>query len=293
MTSEIQLFLKDKKEELLLGYKDDAIKLIMKFFSSKNENIEDLEKFRYNQDMYKKLKWDKEKHFDVINSFWTVFSCAVIREVHDNKEYSRSKRFYNFPDYICHETPWIPGGKNGYKGEDGKWKDSFPERYLKLSGTRTIVNSTIKTFPELNELAAVTHSVANFMPCPPNHKEYNYNCMKGKAQRVHDFFPLMIDLIEQSCNNKDFSIKTHGVTVDEEIAQAWKDWFISKREIYCLEDYYDVDTDSKGMKHIKGIPFFKKQNLNYPLPLTEDEVTKCLDEMIRRIKERAYKLSNI
>ena len=77
MRDEIQLFLKDKKEELPLHYKDDSIKLIMEFFSSKNENIEDLEKLRYNQDMYKKLKWDKEKHFDVINSFWTIFSCAA------------------------------------------------------------------------------------------------------------------------------------------------------------------------------------------------------------------------
>lgn len=288
MRDEIQLFLKDKKEELPLHYKDDSIKLIMEFFSSKNENIEDLEKLRYNQDMYKKLKWDKEKHFDVINSFWTIFSCAAIREVHDNKEYSRSKRFYKFPDYIDHLTPWIPGGKNGYK-IDGKWQDSFPERYLKLPRTMSIVNSTIKSYPKLNELAAVTHSVANFMPCPPNPKEHdnNYNCMKGKAVRVHDFFPLMIDLIEESCNNKDFS------TVDGEILHIWKDWFISKREIYCLEDYYDVDTDSKGMTHIKGIPFFKKQSLNYPLPRTEDEITECLAEMIRRIKERAYKLSNI
>ena len=47
------------------------------------------------------------------------------------------------------------------------------------------------------------------------------------------------------------------------------------------------------MTHIKGIPFFKKQSLNYPLPRTEDEITECLAEMIRRIKERAYKLSNI
>lgn len=287
------LFLKDKKEELPLNYEDNSIKLIMEFFSSKNEDIEDLEKPRYNRDMYEKLKWNNEKHFDVINSFWTVFSCAVIREVHDNKEYSRSKSFFKFPDYICYSTPWIPGGKNGYK-KDGEWQKSFPERYLRYSGTRSIVNSTTKSYPKLNELAALTHSVANFMPCPPNPKEYNtYNCMKGRYKRVHDFFPLMIDLIEKYCNYKEFRYMLQDVTIDEKILKDWKDWFILERERCCLEDYYDINIDSKGMKHIKGIPFFETQSLNYPLPLTKNEITECIDEMIRRIKKRAHKLSNI
>ena len=294
MIDEIQPFLKDKKEDLFLANEGNSIKLIMKFFSTKNKDIEDLEKLIYNQNMYKNLKWDNEKHFDVISSFWTVFSCAVIREVHDNKEYHRSKRFYNFPDYICHSTPWIPGGKNGYE-KDGEWQDSFPERYLKRSGTISIVNNTIMSYPNLNKLAALTHSVANFMPCPPNPNEYEntYNCMKGLRERIHDFFPLMIDLIEKHCNDKEFRYTVYGVTVDEKILQAWKDWFISNRERFCLEDYYYVYADAENIKHIKGIPFFKSQNLSNPLPRTKNEIMECLDEMIKRIYIRAFRLSGI
>ena len=45
--------------------------------------------------------------------------------------------------------------------------------------------------------------------------------------------------------------------------------------------------------HIKGIPFFRSQSLDSPLPRTEEELTECLDEMITRIRARACRLSGI
>ena len=43
----------------------------------------------------------------------------------------------------------------------------------------------------------------------------------------------------------------------------------------------------------KGIPFFRSQSLDRPLPRTEEELTECLDEMIKRIRVRACRLSGI
>ena len=108
MMDKMQLFLKDKKEELPLRNNRDSIKLIMEFFSTDKSDITDLEKPIYNQESYQNLGWSGEC-FDVISSFWSVFACAVIREVNDNKEHSRSKQYCNFPDYINYFTPWIPG----------------------------------------------------------------------------------------------------------------------------------------------------------------------------------------
>lgn len=297
MVDKMQLLLHDKKEELQLKNQGDSInknqknpiKLIMEFFSTNNKTIGDLENSKYNQDIYENLGWQDEKCFDVISSFWTIFACAVIREVHDNKEYGQSKRFYNFPDYINYSTPWIPGGKNGYINDKGKRQDSFPERYLKLFRTMSIVNSTISSYPKLNEFAMLTHSVANFMPCPPS----PYNAAKGLVKRVHDFIPLFIDLIDAHCElGESVTNRECQFEVNLETLQSWKNWFVSNRRKYCLEDYYYIYTGKNNIEHIKGIPFFKSQSLSNPLPRTKNEIEECLDEMIKRIYARAFRLTN-
>ena len=124
---------------------------------------------------------------------------------------------------------------------------------------------------QYRELAALTHTVANFMPCPC----FSYNALKGCKEQVRDFLPLMADY------------------VDRQGAQEWKDWFILNRKKYCLEDYYYIDTGEDHAAHIKGIPFFRSQSLDHPLPRTEEEITECLDEMIKRIRVRACRLSGI
>lgn len=238
MIDKMQSFLEDRKKDLSLNNQGGSIKLIMEFFSTNNKNIGHLEDPKYNYDIYKNLGWQDEEHFDVISSFWTVFACAVIREVNDNKEYSGSKRYCNFPDYINYSTPWIPGGKYGYKNDDGERQLSFPERYLKpLTGIVSIVNSTISSYPKLNELAALTHSVANFMPCPSS----PYNATKGLVGRMHDFIPLFIDLIDAHCEQGKITyadpqggrVEVNAITLQN--WKDWKDWFISNRSKYCLD----------------------------------------------------------
>ena len=147
------------------------------------------------------------------------------------------------------------------------------------------------SYPKLNELATLTHSVANFMPCP----SFPYNSAKGLVKKMHDFFPLFIDLIDAHCKQgKSITFYDHGeqaqVEVEVETLQRWREWFISNRGKYCLEDHYYIYTDENGEGRIKGIPFFKSQNLSHPLPCEENEIVECLDEMVKRIRVRAFRL---
>ena len=260
-----------KKPENFPKDNKDSLQLMFRFFTS---NVKDLEQKSHNQELYEMLGWQDEMYFDVISSFWTVFACAVIMEVHDNKAYSRTAKYCCFPDYKTYFTPWIPGGKYGYINKaTGKREASFPQRYLEpREGIVRIVHSTVQSYPQLNELAALTHCVANFMPCPP--PEYNHE--KGLAEKVHDFLPLFVDFIDAHCESGS------DETAD---MQKWKAWLIANRERFCLEDYYTVQNN-----HIKGIPFFRTQSLNHPLPSTKSEITECLAEMTLRIRTRANRL---
>lgn len=288
----IEMLLHDKKEDLIISEKKNSIELIMEFFSTNDSNISDLENPKYNTDAYDELGWKEEKNFDVISSFWTVFACSVIREVNDNKEFARSKRFCKYPDYINYSTPWIPGGKYGYKNFHGEHVDSFPTKFLNYTGTKTIVDSTIKSYPKLNDLAGVCHSVANFMPCPSS----PYNAAKGIVKKLHDFLPLFVDLIDGHCEDKTpvKFVDNQGnlMEISLEMLQCWKKWFVSNREKFCLEDYYYIFVDKNSIEHIKGIPFFKTQSINNPLPREKGEMEECLDEMVKRIYVRAFRLTD-
>ena len=52
-----QPFLEDKKQTLALDGGDDPVRLILAYFSTDNENIDELEKLKYNQTMYRRLGW--------------------------------------------------------------------------------------------------------------------------------------------------------------------------------------------------------------------------------------------
>ena len=284
MTEAMRPYLRDRKLDVPLRNKDDSVALILEWFLHGINEVEvpdriagQLEDAQYNRELYEKLGWQEERHFDVVSSFWSVFACAVIVEVHENV-YPCSRRYYTFPDYVGYFTPRISGGKMGF----GKGKDrnpSFEEKYFsnEYPAIRKVVDGTVASYPKLKEFAALTHSVANFSPCPAA----PFNGAKGTSPRVHDFLPLFADFIE-----------THGTPAVPEMGQSWKSWLIRNRERLFLESYYEVYTASDGSEHIRGIPFFDGQSLTQPLPQTKEEVTACLDEMVRRIYDRAETMSD-
>ncbi|MGO4924656.1 hypothetical protein ACTQ44_06915 [Ligilactobacillus ruminis] len=130
----------------------------------------------------------------------------------------------------------------------------------------------------MKELAELCHTVANFMPCPQG-----FNSAKGLLSDVRDYFPLMIDKI-QECVDEGLNLKYSNTSeeVDNETIKKWHSFFIENQEKYCLSMYYQVNEN-----RINGITFFKGQSLSYPCPLEKEEVEECLKNMLDKINERA------
>ena len=284
-------------KQIINGTKtDNSFSLLMSFFSTDKYKFPandrglpetELESQRYNEIIYEKLKWTNS-HYDVINSFWTVFSWAMHSE---------------FPlIYKVAETGNVRIYKNDYLRDGKLIYVSFPKCFFKEEKLRNRVVMLNNHFEVINDLAAYVHTVANFMPCPT----HPFNIVKGTRPEVRDFFPLMIDLIEKCRTMKledyeksalNYTIDNERKIVDYDTIKNWHNYFSGDderfgdiRAKYCLEDYYYIYSDCNNVKHIKGIPLFEKQRLEHPLPLENEEVAQCLDEMVKRIKIRAYRL---
>ena len=220
----------------------------------------------------------QDNRLDVISSFYQVYCCGLA--------WVCSGKTCN--DYGADWSDLNGGDLPPFRLEqDGTFKALFrlPDPQYTFVKKKTLAGKMLKPTTiysavsreliarksQYRELAALTHTVANFMPCPCS----SYNALKGTREQVRDFLPLMADYAERQGN------------------QEWKDWFLFNREKYCLEDYYYIDTGEDHTAHLKGIPFFRSQSLDHPLPRTEEELTECLDEMIKRIRVRACRLSGI
>jgi len=249
-----EMLVKDLKESNSIGN-------IFQFFTS---NQKDIEKGEKAEKLYKELGWH-ENAYDVISSFWTTFSFAM---------HSKYPEFYPIAEV---------GNVKIYKNHNVRFNlESFPERYFKENSVeRTRVDCLCEKYPDISKLAKLCHSVANFMPCPKG-----FNSSKGLLSDVNDYFPLMIDRI-QECFNKDTGLiySNNQIVIDKETIKVWHDFFIKNREKYCLNMYYEVND-----KTIKGMPFFDTQSLTYPCPKDSSELQQCLKNMIECIEDRANQI---
>ena len=186
---------------------------------------------KFAHEIYQKLGWDDNEYFDVINSFWTTFHRAWY-----SSGYSYREAYKN-------------GFTKKYVGENNE----DDELHKKIS-------NMMKEYP-LSDFAAKCHCIANFMPCPGN----RYNGTKG-CRKARDYFPLMIDWIEERKNEQ----------------KEWHQWFIDNRKKYCLDDYYTIENGK-----LKGIAFFDGQTLNNPYPKNKEQAQECINEMLKRTYKRA------
>lgn len=260
----------------------DSIKLIMRSFEYFCEHADKGEKdYEYREPacaIYRSLKWDinrnetPNRNYDVINSFWTTFSWGL-RHV-DNATYSIAPAG-NITIYKRHKEPYF----------------SFPEKYNR--NNKKELDDVLKLcekYPTMSYFAELCHCVANFMPCPGD----NYNEAKGCLPDVQDYFPLMVNKIQDQIDKHaivSYKIGKEEKYIDVETFIKWQKWFIDNRERFFLEDYYYVIKEDNGNERLIGIPLFRRQSLSYPTPLEKEEVKECLDNMIRIIKYRALKMN--
>lgn len=302
-----EAFLKDNKKQYF--NMPDPIDRIMEFFAADVLDDEDKvfaegEIYRPNDleiearnEIYEKLGWkneeaNAEKHeFDVINSFYTIFVCALVsysESIKDTENFWKALNSKITANWTC--RVFGTGTTTALKyAAQNELRDISKKAYAKKvldSGNiqQKILRDFIKNAKYANvlkDLASQCHSVANFMPCPNT----PFNTVKGFHKRVCDFFPLMIDLINEE-KEITYTYKEEKRTVPQKEVQKWKAWFIENREAYCLEDYYDIVDGC-----LLGKAFFDGQSLDNPLPKKESELTECLSEMVKRITDRAEKLA--
>lgn len=100
-----------------------------------------------------------------------------------------------------------------------------------------------------------------------------------------DYIQAKMDDLKES--GKDPDIKE----ADENDIVSWHNWFANNREKYFLEDFYVVDKSEPGNVRIKGIPLFKGQDLNNPLPKDKGKIEECLRNLIIITLNRACKMA--
>ena len=275
------LLLKDIKEDYDDRFKlqKPLVRLMMSFAYWKV----DYEITKESQEIYEALGWNNVLNsewnnncYDVINSFWTTFSFLMytanptkypIAESGNVKIYKND--YNNYISYTKMLCEYLFNNINKYKYTCKSLRDAY-----------NLCNI-------INELALRCHCVANFMPCPDD----KFNSAKGLC-KAHDYLPVMVDLI-QDCINKQEPLIYDNDLVDNETLCRWHEWFVFNQDIYCLEDYYEVDKDTAGNYSIKGKSLFTGQTIDNPVPIDIIEIEECINSMVERIENRAKRIAGL
>ena len=268
-----KLLCEDIKEKLY-PHIEDPLDRIMEFFTD-NKGLH-LENAEATKEIYEKLDWKNEVNFDVINSFWTIYTCGLaIANESLNKDKDKMRIWYRFTK-----------DKKSVK-LNGKYfmKSIYGKTYIKRTKSekptdfQKIVSRLRKDYLDFKKLASLCHAVKNFTPCPG----YPYNSAKGTCNDVKDFLPLMIDKIEKCILDKKVLEYGDKKQISIETLKEYKKWFKDNRKKCCLQEFYEYDKDKEKLS---GIPLFKGQSLEHPLPTNKKELEECLENIIERLEKR-------
>lgn len=324
----MQILLMDNKKviEEILGTSHNSFKSIMKFFSESEENFgyekdyfgkgkhkyyKDLENRPITKSIFNILGWENE-WIDIINSFWGNYTYSLV-------EYSKRENTPTFKDIAVkmkniglaqNIASWkcelFGLDKNGFfqiviRNElKTISKNKYATKVLEDDNIQSIIVekyflSDKKKREKIFLFSSLCHSVANFMPGPNAYEKgkLSYNQLKGTLSDVKDYLPLMINKI-QKCIKEEQNLK-YGNGPNDHICLdtliSWKNWFSSNREKFYLEDYFYIIKNDEGCEELIGIPLFKRQSLEVPVPENETEVNECLNNILRIIQTRAFKMS--
>lgn len=246
---------------------------------------------RWVKPLFDNLQWKTDTK-DIITPFWKLFSAALVC-VAEKKEYYRGKwKIVNVrPTYVFVDNNIYY--RTEYNKRDNEIgypikKSKLGAKYLEGDNVHTMyIDAVMSEFNELFELAEITDSMANFAPCPGS----PFNTLKGFLPDVSDFLNLMVDKIQTCFEGKkdicymDYSGNVYTANVEQ--IEAWHSWFLKNRERYYLQDYYDVKGDRLIARKL-----FTSQSLDYPLPLTCEEIHECAENLIGIIRNRAMLMNS-
>lgn len=243
---------------------------IMTFYSVDKNGRKHLENTNFSKGMYENIYSERYTSFDVINSFWTVFTCGLVIA---NKALLENNQL-NVQYYTFREDAKTVLLLNKYFSS--KW---FADTYFSRnneSDIKKIVNKMREDFPQIDILASICHTIANYSPCPIA----PFNAAKGTCNDVKDFLPLMIDKIEKCIEFSENLVYMDNIIPFDDL-RDYKNWLINNQQHVFLDDYYDVINGKMKGKHL-----FDGQSLDNPLPMNAELLRECLDSIINRTYNR-------
>lgn len=160
------------------------------------------------------------------------------------------------------------------------WLLNFCDNFNNITEENSLC--TLKMF---EEFAKLTHTLPNLMLCPQG-----FNSPKGLLSDVNDYFPLMIDKIQQSVHSGCNIVCGKKASIIQTNMTEWHKFYAENIDTLCLDMYYSVEKDGDSLRLV-GKTFFVGQSLEHPSPTTPKEIEECLKKMISGIKTREIKLS--
>lgn len=291
--------MKDNKLEYLATIDDgkvddDALTLLIKSwrtsFRPDHQYDKEYEDREYAHKIYEKLGWEENNQFDVICSAWTTYVALLVNYAQDKKiKYSDfnidiDKEMYHYSK-TKHLGYWYENGgkKEATFQKHNKYypESSYYSKFLNNENHHSKFAKMIaKEISGIQKLSALCHCAANFMPCPDD----EYNSVKGSLPDVMDYLPLLITKIQKCVSDSGES------EISKDIIKKWHEWFLENRRKYFLEEFYYV-TKEYDKDILVGIPLFKGQSLENPMPNNLSEAKECLDNILYIIQNRALKMA--
>ena len=271
----------------------DAVERILKRYEIEDGNYEISD---FAKQKYEKLNWNYYKDYDIAIPLWSTLTAAMVERSsrHGDEIKNKGQFLYQLDKNGIEYYVYNPS-TNLYEYMYLSKKILGKKYFYKANIHHKALDEVVHSYPQIAIYSAISDSIANFMPCPP----FPYNSAKGFLQEVKDYLPLMINYIQtkkesiQSENKKDSDIifQTDSFVVKVKDIKDWYDWFVDNREKCFLEDFYVIDENESGNVRIKGIPLFKGQDLNNPLPKEQGEIEECLKNLIIITINRALKMA--
>lgn len=252
------------------------------FLNRANASERDYENREFAKMIYSELGWDDVNgSYDVINSFYGIFKCALVYT-----------DVFNENDNISTAYRFGEKGQFEYRTCYGYTRIGKKKHVRKILGKDYTCHKAVQKFiredkngKDIVQFSSLCHCVANFMPCP----DRNFNEAKGCLNDVRDYLPLMVDKIQECIDTKsnlEYVSDKQNKFIPNSKLNDWHNWLVENREKYCLEPYYYIKKENDETRII-GIPIFKAQSLKNPVPKSKGEVDECINEIIKRIRCRA------
>lgn len=208
-----------------------------------------------NQHKFEIINGEKTYRGETINSFWKTFKIFLQNHLKDELSLD-SKKLH------------VPLDERHARDNQINWYLHFCLNCPKLLYLSHEKKKDLLSQFEI--FAKLTHTMGNFMPCPPIFNQ-------AKNASASDYLPLFVDYIQEN------------ISPDSTDLEKWHRFLVEQRERLCLEMYYSVKLKGKCAE-IVGISFFHGQSTQKPLPKSMEELKQCLEKMNECIEKRTKKL---